>query len=179
MHRLRKLKEKLNPFIRIAIPGEEASIHNAHMKSIREICVLDHGEHEVKGWGNRALGDRWINEIEKGEVFIVEFQKEIHGLGHIKLIEDESTRYGFIQALYFTSEVIGLGLGKKMVDTLILKAQTWNVSDIKLESTITAHGFYKKIGFHDDGNVKKVEVGGSFVTCFPMVFHLNGNKKTI
>ena len=47
-----------NSIIRLARPGEEAQIHEAHMRSIREICIKDHGEEEVRGWGNRPLGNR-------------------------------------------------------------------------------------------------------------------------
>jgi hypothetical protein len=38
--------------IRKAKVGDESGIHEAHMRSIREICVKDHGEEEIKGWGN-------------------------------------------------------------------------------------------------------------------------------
>jgi hypothetical protein len=46
------------PIIRKAVPGEEQEIHKVHMRSIREVCVKDHGEEEIKGWGNRELGNR-------------------------------------------------------------------------------------------------------------------------
>jgi len=46
--------------IRPARSGDEPAIHEAHMRSVREVCVKDHGEEEIRGWGNRLLGDRWI-----------------------------------------------------------------------------------------------------------------------
>lgn len=49
------------PSIRKALQTDREKIYEAHMRSIREICVKDHGEEEVKGWGYRELGNRRIN----------------------------------------------------------------------------------------------------------------------
>ena len=47
-----------NLIIRLARPGEEAQ---AHIRSIREICIKDHGEEEVRGWETDLLetGGLW------------------------------------------------------------------------------------------------------------------------
>ena len=66
--------------IRFAKPGDEPAIHDAHMRSIREICVKDHGTEEIKGWGHRELGDRWTKEIQNGTVWVVERNGCIHGV---------------------------------------------------------------------------------------------------
>jgi hypothetical protein len=76
------------PIIREARPGDEAGIHEAAMRSIREICVKDHGEEEVRGWGNRPLGNRWIGAILEGYVWVVEFENTIHGHGYITITEE-------------------------------------------------------------------------------------------
>jgi hypothetical protein len=52
--------------IREARPGDESGMHEAQMRSIREVCIRDHGEEEVKGWGNRPLGDRWQKQVREG-----------------------------------------------------------------------------------------------------------------
>jgi hypothetical protein len=43
-----------NPQIREAKPGDESLIHEAHMRSIREVCIKDHGEEEIHGWGGSS-----------------------------------------------------------------------------------------------------------------------------
>jgi histone acetyltransferase (RNA polymerase elongator complex component) len=63
---------------------------------------------------------------------------------------------------------LGLGLGKKVLNNLLEIAKDWKLSFIKLDSTITARGFYKKHGFVDNGPMRKVLIGGYPVTCYPM-----------
>ena len=63
--------------IRKALPGEEKEIHEAHMRSIREVCVRDHGVEEIKGWGNRPLENRWVDAIKTELVWVIEFNKTI------------------------------------------------------------------------------------------------------
>lgn len=87
--------------IRAALKGEEAAIHDAHMRSIREVCVKDHGEEEIKGWGFRPLGDRWCSAIENEFVRVVEFDKKICGVGHLRIINKVNERaYAYLHALY-------------------------------------------------------------------------------
>ena len=40
-------------------------MHEAHLRSTREVCIRYHGEEEVKGWGNRPLGDRWQKQVRE------------------------------------------------------------------------------------------------------------------
>ena len=66
--------------IRKARPGDEPAIHEAHMRSIREVCIKDHGKDEVKGWGNRTLGDRWTVAVRDSDVWVIEGGGEIRGM---------------------------------------------------------------------------------------------------
>lgn len=156
------------PFIRLARSGEEAAIHDAHMRSIREVCIKDHGQEEIKGWGYRPLSNRWTQAIELNQVYVVESEGEIFGVGYIVHVEREGGNFAYLNSLYFTPEVLGLGLAKSMLSILISMAKSWQVNSIRLDSTITAYGFYKRHGFQDSGEVRKVEIGGSPVTCYPM-----------
>lgn len=166
------MNNKPEACIRRAVPGEEEAIHNAHMRSIREVCVKDHGEEEIKGWGYRPLGDRWIEAIKNDFVLVVEYRNEIYGVGHIKPVEKNDERYAYLYALYFTPDVIGLGLAKEMLEIFFENVRSWGIDVIKLDSTITAYSFYKKYGFQDNGEMQKVEIGGYPVTCYPMICYL-------
>ncbi len=157
--------------IREARSGEEALIHEAHMRSIREVCIKDHGDDEIKGWGFRPLESRWITAIRNEFVRVIESDGHIRGVGYLKIVKKESIEpYAYLHALYLTPEVLGLGLGKKLADILIEEARRLKMKYIKLDSTITAYDFYKKLGFEDSGEKHKVNIGGYPVTCFPMAF---------
>ena len=93
------------------------------MRSIREICVKDHGEDEVRGWENRPLGDRWIQTIREGYVWVVEHQNLIHGHGFIRIFQDRGESKAHIHGLYLTPEMLGKGLGLKLANIMIEKAK--------------------------------------------------------
>lgn len=155
--------------IREARPGDESGIHEAHMRSIREVCIKDHGEEEIKGWGNRPLGDRWITPIREGHVWVVEFHGVIHGLAYVRLHEENHEKKAHIFGLYLTPEVLKKGTGSKLVELMLNKAKSAAVKEITLDSTITAHNFYKRFGFRDNGPMKWTEIGGSRVRGYPMI----------
>lgn len=73
-----------------------------------------------------------------------------------------------IFGLYLAPKALGLGIGKELLNLMIEEAKNKNVNRITLESTITAHSFYQKHGFVDDGEELKVNIGGSEVRCRPM-----------
>jgi L-amino acid N-acyltransferase YncA len=155
--------------IRTAEPGDEAAIHLAHMRSIREVCVKDHGPEEIKGWGNRELGERWTQEIKNHFVCVIEKEETIFGLGYIRIYEkDDQSKSAYLHALYLTPEVIGQGYGKQILSKLFEAAKNAEAKEIILESSITAHAFYLKAGFKDTGPMMKLEVAGYPVSAFPM-----------
>ncbi len=156
------------PTIRNARPGDESGIHEAHMRSIREVCVKDHGEDEVRGWGNRPLGSRWIEPIKECHVWVIECNDEIHGVGYIRIYGENSVQMAHIHGLYSTPDVIGQGLGQKLMNLMLDAARAQKVRTITLDSSITAHDFYKKNGFKDSGPIKYNEIGGSSVRGYPM-----------
>ncbi|EQC49168.1 acetyltransferase, GNAT family [Bacteriovorax sp. BSW11_IV] len=162
----------MNTIIRKAKPGEEAQIHEAHMRSIREICVIDHGEEEIRGWGYRPLGDRWVRAIQEEDVWVIDSNSSILGLGHIVFLRNENEEYGYINALYLTPEIIGQGFAKILLLEMINFAKNRGVHTIELGSTITAYNFYKKMGFVDNGGERFVNIGGYPVRSYPMILHL-------
>lgn len=154
--------------IRLARPGDELAIHEAHMRSIREICVKDHGEEEIRGWGYRPLEDRWVQAIKDELVWVVELNNKICGFGYIRDCPKDDQIIANIHALYLTPEVVGQGLARKLIEILISKAKSFSASKITLASSLTAHEFYKHFGFQDTGPKQQLNIGGYPVSYFPM-----------
>lgn len=156
--------------IRKARSGDEAGIHNAHMRSIREVCSKDHSEIEISGWGNRPLGDRWIESIKIGHVWVVESNDRIYGHGYIRIYIENDEKQAHIHGLYLAPEALKKGLGKKLGQLMLNTAKEQKVKLVTLQSTITAHDFYKSLGFVDVGPMSTVSIGGHPVRYFPMIF---------
>jgi len=162
----------ITPHIRKARAGDESAIHEAHMRSIREVCVKDHGEEEIRGWGNRPLGSRWIDPIKEGDVWVVERNSNIYGLAYIRIFAEDGESKAHIHGLYLTPEILGQGFGYKLAQLMFEKARASGVKSITLDSTITAHGFYKRLGFTNNGPMRIQEFGGYPVRGYPMLLHL-------
>jgi GNAT superfamily N-acetyltransferase len=160
------------PLIRKAKPGEESAIHEAHMRSIREVCIKDHGEEEVRGWGNRPLGNRWTQAIKEDHVWVVVLQKKICGQGYLKISETNGEKTARIHGLYLTPEVLHKGVGFKLANLMIEKAKESGATAVTLDSSLTAHAFYKRLGFNDCGPMERTDIGGSFVRGYPMILKL-------
>jgi GNAT superfamily N-acetyltransferase len=155
--------------IRKARLGDERGIHEAHMRSIREVCAKDHGEEEIRGWGNRPLGDRWTASIRDRRVWVVEIEKVIQGVAYLR-VEPEAAQ---ISALYLAPEALGQGFGERLMQLMLTEARSAGVRLVTLESTLTAHNFYKRFGFEESGPLKWMEIGGSRVRNFPIRLRLD------
>jgi GNAT superfamily N-acetyltransferase len=127
--------------IRHARSGDESGIHEAHMRSIREICVKDHGEEEIRGWGNRPLGNRWIAPIKDGFVWVVEGDDNIYGLAYIRICQENDESKAHLHGLFLTPEVIGKGFGFKLAELMMEKARSAGAKIVTLDSSVTAHDF--------------------------------------
>ena len=116
--------------------------------------------------GYRPLEDRWVEAIKTNLVWVIEIQNNIEGVGYIKIIEKDEERFVYLHALYLTPAALGKGLGSKLTEIMIGKAKSLNIDEIRLDSTITAYKFYKKHGFTDNGEKKRVDIGGSLLHVF-------------
>lgn len=166
------MKEEKAMLIRKARPTDALGIHLAHMKSIQEVCSLDHSVDEVSAWGNRPYDEESrVKAITEECVFVVEKENQIQGYAHFHFLIDaeiKSPKEVYIVALYLTKETIGHGIGKKLVEIIIDECKKMNVKKMSLHSTITAHPFYEKLGFLDTAPMTTVVVNHVPVRCTPM-----------
>lgn len=157
-----------DPIIRLAVPGDELGIHTAHMRSIQEVCVKDHGEEEIRGWGFRELGTRWVDPIQKKDVWVIESAGIIQGFGYIRIWQEDQNTKAYLHALYLTPEILGKKFGSRLITLMLDRAKARGARVVELDSSISAYKFYKSFGFTDAGSVKKVDIGGYPVTAHPM-----------
>lgn len=94
--------------VRRARPEDARGIHEAHMRSIREVCSQDHTEEEIRGWGFRPYReDQRINAIVNQHVWVVENSGKIEGYGHLSLInENLRTRDGGSNVRYIPMKLV-------------------------------------------------------------------------
>ncbi len=159
--------------VRRAKYEDALGIHEAHMRSICELCSKDHSPEEIRGWGNRPFReDQRLNAIKNQFVWVIDNSGKIEGYGHLSLISECGRIRGHIMGLYLVSEVSGNGFGGKVAREMIAEAKRQNAFEINLESTLTAHSFYQKMGFLDSGAMATTELGGSKIRYIPMKLNL-------
>ncbi|MBS1958916.1 MAG: GNAT family N-acetyltransferase [Bdellovibrionales bacterium] len=73
-----------------------------------------------------------------------------------------------IMALYLGSEVLRKGVGRELVERMEEVVRDERIDKITLESTISAHKFYKRMGFIDSGPMTTIEINSERIRCFPM-----------
>jgi putative acetyltransferase len=161
--------------VRRAKPEDAKGIHDAHMKSIQEVCAKDHTAEEIQAWGYRPFSeDHRINAIKNQFVWVVATDEVIEGYGHFGLEKKDDKTVGYIFGLYLAPEALGQGLGSYLTHAIIEEASRLGVKQIILDSTITAHQFYEHLGFKDSGLKKTLLIGGVQIQCFPMSLTIAG-----
>ena len=107
----------------------------------------------------------WVQTIERDYVWVVADEKEsILGFSQLNIHGDGEA---YIAGLYFVPEVLLLGLGRKMMEYIFEECRKQNADLIRLESTLTAHAFYQKLGFTGYARTS-ISIGGVEIECVPM-----------
>jgi len=82
--------------------------------------------------------------------FIIELDGKVLGGGGISQLDNSEENICELQKMYFSPEVRGLGLGRKMISLCLEKAKEFNFEKCYLETMTymeAAQGLYKKNGF--------------------------------
>src|SRR5687768_6896034 len=74
----------LTPAIRRAVPGDARAIHEAHMRSIREVCAKDYSEEQIRAWAGREFRqNERTAAITRDSVWVVEAEGRVAGYAHL------------------------------------------------------------------------------------------------
>lgn len=154
--------------LRPARPEDAEGIIRAHVRSIREVCARDYTPEQIHAWSGRDFSaDIWRETISHDQVWVVASQDDsVHGFGHLTL---KAPGLAEISGLYFAPEAMGHGLGRKMINLLVAAAMKHGARSLILQSTITAQGFYERLGFKPVPGPSSVTLqNGVALPCVPM-----------
>lgn len=141
---------ELDPVItvRSASEADAAAACDAVRRSIRELCVADHGNDEqiLATWLRNKTPENvraWIAEPSNFTVVAVRADA-VCGFG---LVGKE----GAIHLCYVTPEIQLRGAGKLILRALEEQAIRWGLKELALTSTATAKAFYERHGYRPSG----------------------------
>jgi GNAT superfamily N-acetyltransferase len=134
--------------VRPASEADAVSACDVLRRSIRELCIADHGqdEHVLAAWLANKTPENvrgWITDSSSFSIVAVD-GSAVCGFGLIQ-------RDGEIQMCYLVPEVQYRGAGKLLLRALEDQAARWGLSGVFLTSSVTAKPFYERNGYAQSG----------------------------
>lgn len=134
--------------------------------SIEKLCRRDHrGDPEILArWtGNKTVAGLAKAFADPALTWLLA-EDEQGCLAGVGMFSDDGT----VRALYVHPDRAGTGVGTMLMQAMEYKARRRGLSVLHLESTETAHGFYRRHGYTDTGPATST----FGVATFPMVKQL-------
>lgn len=117
-------------------------------QSITQLCVLDH-KHEpatLERWLANKTPEgfaRWLAQPD-GLLVVAELDGIVRGVGNV-------VKAGKIHLCYVEPGFERAGLGAAILSALEAQARAWGLSELALESSNNARGFYARHGYQPAG----------------------------
>jgi GNAT superfamily N-acetyltransferase len=138
----------MNCNIRSAAHADAAGIIRAHRRSIRELCGADYTAEQIAVWSGRDFSRQfWCDTMDVDAVeVVVDSAQQVRGFCHHGRPSEDSSCYE-VMSLYLCPEVMGCGLGRRLMINATRQAKRHQCREIRLNSTMTARAFYTHLGF--------------------------------
>ncbi len=118
-------------------------------------------------WANKRQFPQFKSIIEENFYLIYELKNEI-GAGGFLDLKNQS-----IEAMYVAPELQGKGIGKSILNALLLEARKREMKTVSLSSTLNAEKFYTSLGFKSLGLSKYRFENGQQFDCVEMKIELD------
>ena len=146
---------------RPAEPSDAGAAIAVVRSSITELCVADHENDPAKleRWLQNKTDAHFCRWLADPDNFLVvaELAGAPCGVGSLH-------RSGDIRLFYVQPGKQGLGVGRALLGALEQRAQSWQLSELTLNSSARARPFYEHHGFTSTG---EPTCGMGVVRCFP------------
>lgn len=146
-------------------------IYLTHKASIESLCAGHYCEQDVSGWVDILSPSIYENAINEKTMIVAEDGDELLGLG---ILNTESKE---ISAIYIHPSSTGIGLGKRILFELELRAHEKGIDILTLCSTSNALGFYVHHGYKIGEQTFHELPNGIRLECTKMHKTLNQNLK--
>ena len=151
--------------IRAATSSDAHAIWDVHTRSIRQVASRDYTPVQLAGWSDHLTAEGYVSAMEQGEVMFVAILDD-------KVIGFSSVKGASIMAVYVAPDGIGFGVGKALYQKLEAHAVAIGVAQLELDSSITAVGFYQKLGYTEISRKVHVTGSGAELPCVRMLKRL-------
>ncbi len=127
-------------------------------RNFYEVNSKDYSDEAIQGLVDRYNEEKVTEIFDTGHIYAVLDGENIVGVGAITP-HGESMTESILLSIFVNPDCQGKGVGKIVMDALESDEIFLNSEKVVLNSSITAAGFYEKLGYAYKDNEKKLQVG--------------------
>jgi N-acetylglutamate synthase-like GNAT family acetyltransferase len=154
--------------IRKAAEDDAAAIIQLHFDAVHVTAAADYEQDILNDWSRplagrlEAMQEQLKVNVEQTEMFVCELADEIVGFGEL------APRTNEIRAVYVAPSTSRKGVGKKLLQELEKSAIGHGLTELWLDSSLTAVPFYSSQGFVGSVESEHTLRSGKKMRCLKM-----------
>jgi len=135
------MKNKLDIIIRPFTTQDRSMCGELFYQTVHTICSKDYSKEQLDIWAPEvSKSGNFPRPLENNFAYVSVIDNLIVGFADI-------TKEGYLDRFFVHKDYQGLGIGKKLLETIEKKAKDIGLKEISLEASSTARPFFAKMGY--------------------------------
>ena len=142
--------------IRRYYPGEEEALWSLLYNTVHKINVKDYSQAQINAWAPDEWDmEQWKKRLAQTNPFVSEIDGQLVGFTELE-------KNGHIDCFYCDHRWQQKGIGSSLLKAIEAEAARQGISCLFAEASITARGFFEKMGFSVEGEQVVILRGEEF-----------------
>lgn len=125
--------------------GSDAeAVYAVVLSSVSRLCPEPYSQEVVRTWMDGRIAEDYREDCRDGLLWLAERSGKVMGFSH--------GEPGEVKRLFVSSDAVGLGVGKVLMEKALADAQGENTQTVVIDATLNAASFYEKWGFRRTGS---------------------------
>ncbi len=136
-------------------------VSNLIVRNFLEVNSKDYGLENMKKLAESYDEEKVRNIASYAHTYVFEWKEQIVGVGSISSFWGSETE-SILLTIFVLPELQGLGIGRKIIETLEKDAFFVRADRIEIPASVTATEFYRKLGYDYKNGVKELDEEGHY-----------------
>lgn len=121
--------------------GDEPALYAVYFSAVHQIAARDYSQEQLNAWAPAERDEKaWKNRMRTIVPFVVEHEGEIVGYADLQ-------NSGYINHFFVSGFKSRLGIGRLLMDRILLEAQLLRLAEITADVSKSAETFFERYGF--------------------------------
>lgn len=129
--------------------------------NFREVNIKDYSKERIEQLIKENNADKIRTTASYAHMYVVCDNKKVIGCGAISSFWGSETE-SILLTIFILPEYHGQGIGRKIIQTLEQDELFLRAKRIEIPASITACGFYEKMGYKYKNNIKQLDDEGNY-----------------